>query len=67
MGRHTMVSDARTGKEGKEKQERQNLKIVQPDDSFVARQTSPHSRVTCHSWGCPCLPLNAVIEGGRHP
>lgn len=36
--------------------------------SFVARQTSPHSRVTCHSWGLSLpLPLNAVIEGGDIP
>ena len=48
--RHTVVSDTSTGKEGKEKNKKGKIeKIVQPDDSFVARQTSPHSRVTCHS------------------
>lgn len=68
MGRHTMVSDASTGKEGKEKNQKGKIKkIVQPDDSFVARQTSARSRVTCHSWG-PSLPLPLNAHWGwRYP
>lgn len=52
-------------KREKKQKTRKKKKIVLPDDSFVARQTFPYSRATCHSYG-PSLPLpqNAVTGGG---
>lgn len=61
-----MLELERRGKE--KKQERQNLKIVQPDDSLWQGKHLPTPESLATHGGCP-LPhkLNAVIEGGDIP